>query len=148
MRPGGKGARGFTLVEVILSTGVLVVGVVALAAGVTSLSQLRRTTTETQRAVTAARTRLEQLRGEDFSTLVTNYGVPVGFAVDLDGDGYPDLDPVAGAAEAGSIEVQVVTDVPASAVGQLLRGVATVRWRGVGGDREVRLVTMISDPGT
>lgn len=141
-----RGRRGgFTLVEVLLSSGMLVVGLVAVAAAVTSLAVLRRTYTETQLATSAARTMLERVRAEDFSTLLVNYQNAVDFAVDLDGDGYPDLAPTAGHNAPGSIQVEQADGVPVAAIGKLLRAIATVRWRGVSGDRQVRLVTLISD---
>ena len=144
-KPHGSRRGGFTLVEVLLSSGMLVIGLVAVAAAVTSLALLRRTYTETQLATAAARTKLEQLRGEDFDTLLVNYGNGVAFTVDLNGDGYPDLAPTVGQNVPGSIRVEDVVDVPPAALGKLRRAIATVQWRGVTGDRQVRLVTLLSN---
>ena len=141
------GRRGFTLLEILIANGVLLVGLVGVAAGLIALSNLRRSYTEVEAATAAARGELEQVRAANFSTLLTTYGAGLNFGVDLDGDGHSDLSPVNSTTPIGTLLVENVPGLPAAAAGRLLRVVATVRWRGVSGVRSVRLVTLLSDRG-
>src|SRR5262245_13555846 len=144
-RRGGWRRRGFTLVEVLIGNGILLVGLVGVAAGLNALTNLRRSYTEVQAATAAARAQLEIVRAADFDDLLATYGGGVAFGVDMNGDGTSDLTPSGGAANSGTIVVETVGGLPAAAVGRLLRAIATVQWRGVSGDRTVRLVTLLSD---
>ncbi|MCI0585669.1 MAG: hypothetical protein L0323_02370 [Planctomycetes bacterium] len=144
-RRGRCGPRGFTLVEVLIGNGILLVGLVGVAAGLNALTNLRRSYTEVQAATAAARAQLEIVRAADFDDLLATYGAGVAFGVDMNGDGASDLTPVAPAASAGTVVVENVAGLPAAAAGRLVRAIATVQWRGVSGDRTVRLVTLLSD---
>lgn len=146
-RRGGCGRRGgFTLIEVLIGNGILLVGLVGVAAGLNALTNLRRSYTEVQAATAAARAQLEQVRADDFDDLLATYGgAGVAFGVDMNGDGANDLTPSGGAASSGTILVEAVGGLPAAAAGRLVRAIATVQWRGVTGDRTVRLVTLLSD---
>jgi type II secretory pathway pseudopilin PulG len=160
-----NGEAGFSIVEVMFATGVLVVGLVGAASAVTSLANLRRTYTETQAAITAARAQIEEIREMPFNEILPTYQNGVGFTVDADADGISDLkEPttlstststsnytgpltVGGNPVLGRVDAEVVTDVPPAAVGKLIRCIVRVRWNGVSGTREIRLVTMVSDGG-
>ena len=159
-----RGNAGFSIVEIMLATGVLVVGLVGAASAVTSLANLRRTYTETQAAITVARAELERIREMPFNQILPTYQNGVAFTVDADGDGAGDLSSpspnqtagnpyygpltVGGTPTLGRVDAEVVTSVPPAALGKLLRCVARVRWSGINGTREVRLVTMVSDGGS
>ncbi|HET6202178.1 MAG TPA: hypothetical protein VFI25_05180 [Planctomycetota bacterium] len=152
-RGKARGSRGFTLVEILIANGVLLVGLVGVAAGLNALTNLRRSYTEVEAATAAARAQLEQVRAADFDTLLTTYGGGVPFGVDMNGDGTSDLVPSTGYTPgapnptAGSVVVENVPGLPAAAAGKLVRAIASVQWRGVSGVRTVRLVTLLSDRG-
>ncbi|MGH7152078.1 MAG: type IV pilus modification PilV family protein [Planctomycetota bacterium] len=144
-RRGGSVRGGFTLIEVLIGNGILLIGLVGVAAGLNALTNLRRSYTEVQAATAAARAQLEVIRAADFDDLLTTYGGGVPFGVDMNGDGANDLTPSGTATDAGSVLVETVPGLPTAAAGRLLRAIATVQWRGVTGDRTVRLVTLLSD---
>lgn len=143
-RTRSTGFSGFALVDLLVATGVLLIALVGTAAALTSVSTLRRSSAETRMALTAARTALEQLRAAPFSTLLGTYGAGAGFDVDADGDGVADLPPPPGENPAGRVVVEPVAGMPPPMQSGILRAVATVRWTGVAGVRQVRLATMVS----
>lgn len=74
---------GFSIVEVLVATLVLTVGISGAAASIVSAMALTRTNTETALAQQSARRMLEQVRGMDFATAFAVLSVAPGkdFAV-------------------------------------------------------------------
>jgi hypothetical protein len=79
-----RGARGFTLVSVLLAVLMLTIGLVALARAQGLLTSAESTVSSRSVALALASTYVEQLRGRDPWTLVSEAPVAV------DGEGVPD----------------------------------------------------------
>jgi type II secretory pathway pseudopilin PulG len=78
-----RGARGFTLVSVLLAVLMLTIGLVALARAQALLTSAESTVSSRSVALALASTYVEQLRGRDPWTLVPEAPVVV------DGEGVP-----------------------------------------------------------
>jgi len=112
------GARGFSLVEVIVVTGIAVTLFSVILAMQFTATQTRVFTQERDIAREAATARLEEVTGSNFATLQATYD-GIDFAV-------PGLVSSVPGEEVGTVVVDTAT-APASA--ELIRVTVQMRWR-------------------
>ncbi len=127
--------RAFSLVEVIVTSGLVAVFMLGLVSLTSSSNMARDATRGSDLAREAARQQLEQVMATPFASVATSYAAPYTFAV-------PGLSPVAEDTQPGSVTIDTTT-APASST--LFRVVVTVRWRGLDGDRQMELSTYMAD---
>lgn len=134
---GGSRSRGFSLVEVIVVTGIAVTLFTVILAMQFTASRTRVFTQERDIAREAATARLEEIAGSNFNTLVATY----------DGVDFPvaGLESSVANEGAGTVAVDGVT-APASA--ELVRVTVRVRWlsrAGNGSPSTFELTTLMAN---
>ncbi len=103
-----KKTLGFTLVEVLITTVVLVVAILGILYTIVHCFTLQETSKNLNLAMSAARAKVEEMRNTDFSTLIDNYNGPFDMTEsELDGKGRVDASYVAGSSD-DLIDVRVV----------------------------------------
>jgi prepilin-type N-terminal cleavage/methylation domain-containing protein len=65
--------KGFTLVEVMVTAGILALIIVGLLRSYISFSVLSNTAQNLSRALAKGQSKLEEMRGHDFGTLIASY---------------------------------------------------------------------------
>lgn len=140
--PGRPSQSGSSLIELLVS---LIVGMVFIGAVLSVAIQQghqRKANTETSLALAAALHNLEQLRTVPQATLAGLDGT--GFDVPGSNGAPGGLAPLPGDPNGLAGRFSVVPDQTAGGV-TLHRVIATVRWRGVGGTKRVRLQSLIGE---
>lgn len=138
-RPDRRGERGMSLVELMMATVLIVVGLVAITDSCLRLHSLQRVDGELDLAARACRDQLEQLRMLPFVQLPARDGTgfdvagpdgttPLLLAKPDDADGRP-----------GSI---VVRQVRVAGSRRLYQLEAAVDWQGATGAHSIRLTTL------
>jgi len=135
--PGGE--AGFTLVELLMGTVLMVVGLVGVMSSTIRLHGLQRLDTEIDQAFQACRTNLEELRAVPITALPGYDGR--GFAVPGPDGVTPILRAVPGDADGLPGEIHVTVDQ--SAAGYVLYKIrVVVTWRGASDRHTVELSTL------
>ncbi len=159
--------RGFTLIELLIASTVLLVGLLATASSVLTSERLNIQSRETARAVEAAKSAIERMRGEEFRTLYVRYNDEP--ADDPDGNGTApgatfDVPGLAGPGGTAAGRIALVLDEPALGVDLngdgdsddttgnsileldhlVLPIEVTVEWNGIDGRRSVAVRTRIA----
>jgi hypothetical protein len=135
-------AGGFCLPELLVGVVVAVLGLGGALMATVAAARLRRADQELTLAFHACRKRIEELRDVPYASLVAQHGT--GFAVDLDGDGHPDLRPVPSDAD-GLPGAVTVTVHEVSGQNTIYRVEVTVRWEGMQGVRLTSLASLIGN---
>jgi type II secretory pathway pseudopilin PulG len=111
---GTRGGReGWTLLEIVISTVILLTLLVGFSYGLVSSTSLGKTTREQATAREAARGRLEEMRGTAFREILVRF----------DGDPDNDPDPATGPSPGASFDVPGLTartDDPDGQVGEVV----------------------------
>lgn len=164
-------AAGFTLVEVAIALSVIAIGLLGLLSVITNGLDLSTTSSETQRALSAARKKVESLKTYDFDTLYEDCSAdnsgdvsqPGRYFDCADEDGGGALELQSGDSHHGEVEFLSEAesiaefgaagdfnkdgnydDAPAAGWTQY-PVVVTVRWQNRFGDRQVRVATVLFD---
>ncbi len=162
-----KGEQGFTLIEIMIASAILATGLMALAASVLYAQRLNIVASETHQAVQAARSLVENMRGQDFRNLYIRFNEdplddPNGmdtapgntFAIDgLAGLGgldagviTLDLDETALETDLNGDgdEIDTIENSDVESTYQLLPITVNITWRGQAGRRTIRISTRLS----
>ena len=132
----GSGREGFTLIEVMVVCGVLVVGAMGLLASQGSLMNAQTQNKETALALSVARGVIEEVRETPYDQ-ITPHNFEASFNTDLDRN---ELNTLLGEPAVGTLQV----DGPDA--GDVKTITVQVQWRGHGNKtRSVRLVTEVSN---
>lgn len=92
---GTKMKKGFTLIEVLIASVIIVVAILAILSTLIHCFDLQETSKNLGLAMSVARAKIEEMRNADFTTLIVNYNGP--FEVTgLNGKGRVDASYVAG----------------------------------------------------
>jgi type II secretory pathway pseudopilin PulG len=133
------GEAGFSIVELMLGTVLIVVGLVGLMTSCIRLHRLQQLDTEIGQAMRACRTNIEELRTAPIAALPGYDGRS--FVVPGPDGTSAGLHAVAGDADGVPGEIHVTLDQ--SAAGRNLYRIRTVvRWQGAAGDHTVDLATL------
>jgi len=162
---GGEGDAGLSVIEVVVSAGVLTVALLAVAGLLTNSLATLRDARGRQQATAAASRALESARGLDYQDLVMATADAPLLTYDPDGPGpmageTPTIDltrpggVVAGAPywtvpqpEQGGVSVETyVTSVPGTGVPAARRVTAVATWPGRSQQRELRQSTVVAPP--
>lgn len=166
-RQSRPGEGGFTLIELMIASAVLMVGLLATASSVLTSQRLNVQSRETTRAVEGAKAMIERMRGEDFRLLFARYNDDDADDPDGAGTGPGDAFDVGGLAGPGGTAAGLVSftlDEPAlgvdlngdgDAVDTLSNSIlgldylvlpftVAVEWVGVTGRRRVEVVTRVA----
>lgn len=148
-------AAGFSLLEVMIATVFLVVGLMAVVGTATTQSLLRKRGIEEDRVFAGMVSRMEWIRGELFSDSALYDQVAAAtagggtlettFALDEDGDGVQDVSAAAGDDETPVLSVAVSAAPPYFNSERLLQVVLTANWYGASGNRTLSLETLVSN---
>ncbi|MFG0318854.1 MAG: prepilin-type N-terminal cleavage/methylation domain-containing protein [Planctomycetota bacterium JB042] len=151
---GGTRASGFSLVEVMITMTVAVVGLLAVASATTSTSLLRKRGAEEGAVFAAMVGRLEWVRSQLYSDSAFHdasmTAIAAGeahvqpFLVDADGDGIQDLSGTKEMAATPILEVTVTED-GAHDPDDLVRVSLTATWYGIGGVRTRNLDAFVAN---
>lgn len=120
---------GFTLIEIIISLAIIVVGVMGLMATYIYMSTASSAADETTVVMNAARAKIDEINGMTFSNVITTYqNKVVTFAV-------PGILP----SPAGQATATVVGTLPT-----VLELTVTINWSGATGERSAKYATRMT----
>jgi len=149
------GTRGFSLIEVMVSMTMLVVGLMALASAASTTSLLRKRNLQEDLVFQGLVDRLEWVRGELFAdtpfydnvqaALVAGGSYQQAFRLDTDGDGVQDLSFVAGDQATPILNVTVEAPAAPADPGDVLVVQVGASWYGVGGDRTNSISSLVAN---
>ena len=77
-----RNQSGFTLVELMIASMVLLVASMGLVAAFVAAVNLQETTRETSLAAQAAREKIEEIQGADFDSAFATFSAAANFAVE------------------------------------------------------------------
>lgn len=137
--------RGFSVLEVMMATTVMVIGLLAVASATTTTQMMRKRTIDEDKVFRGMTARLETCRGElfrdtDFQDAVTAQLAADGeyegeFSLDLNGDGEQDVSAAAGDSDTPIFTVTITAPDPPNDPNVLLQVTVQANWFGVGGAR-------------
>lgn len=135
---------GFSLLEVMFALPIFLVAVLGVAASSATFANIRRFNEEKQIAIVAARQQLDAIRGTAFNQIIATFN-DLNFQVNLNGDAANDLRPQQGDGDGNVGRVVVTQAGPAGNAGSLLQVEVTIAWRGVLGNRQYQIGTLIAN---
>lgn len=154
-RPRQSGESGFSLVEVMVTMTVLVVGLLAVASAATSTSLLRKRGMEETAVVSAMVGRLEWVRGELYSdsdlhaaaieSLALGEPYTQLFTIDTDGDGVQDLSAAPDDNETPILRVTVRETDAGLDPSIMVQVDVDATWYGVGGTRTRTVSSLVAN---
>lgn len=138
-------SAGFSVLEIMMATSVMVVGLLAVASATTTTQMMRKRTIDEDKIFRGMIARLETCRGElfrdtdfqdDVSEQIAADGTYEGaFILDLDGDGEQDVSASAGDSDTPVFAVTIRAPDPPGDPNVLLEVTVNASWYGVGGIR-------------
>lgn len=146
--------KGFSLVEVMLATVSLVVGLLSVVGTTTTTSMLRKRGIEEDRIFTGLVNRAEWVRGQLFAdTALQNQcdegigggEVVVTFMLDDDANGIQDLPAAPGDIATPVISCSIQPAEPFDDALRLVRVRLTASWYGVGGQRTMSIECLVGN---
>ncbi|MBI4882181.1 MAG: type II secretion system protein [Planctomycetes bacterium] len=151
----GARGRGFSLIEVMVSTSVVVIGLLALASASTTTSLLRKRGIQEDIVFEGLMSRLEWVRGELYTASAFQAAVEASLAgggahvasylLDNDNDGIQDLSFAAGDQATPVIQVTVSPpDAPADS-SDIVQVLVSATWYGVGGARSTSISSFVAN---
>lgn len=149
--------EGFSLVEVMVSATIIVVGLLAVASASTTSALLRKRGAQEDLVFNGMTARLEWVRGElftasafhqnAFESLDAGLNYMVSFPLDNDGDGAQDLSFAPGDAVTPIIQVTVAAPGAPASADDIVQVVVRASWYGVGGNRTANLTSFVANRG-
>ena len=146
---------GFSLIEVMVSMTMIVVGLMALASASSTTSLLRKRNLEEDRVFQGMVDQLEWVRGELFAdtpfydnvraAMAAGQPHQQGFRLDSDGDGIQDLSFSAGDQATPVLNVTVQAPIAPADSDDLLVVQIDAQWYGIGGNRTRTLGCLVAN---
>lgn len=144
-----RSRRGFTLVDVVVSTVLFVVGLLSLANVAVTIQSLRRADEEKKLALTALLEELRAIETTPFQDLVATHDGR-GFTVFVEGAAAPAFRPLPADPDGMPGIVVIETPDPPGDPGLLLEALVTLEWEGSFGpqrlSRRIRVSRAGADP--
>jgi hypothetical protein len=154
-KPNLHRAAGFSVVEALIASSVLVIGLLAVASATTSTQLLRKRSLDEEAVFRGMVSRLEQARGELFSPTPFHDAVAAavagggtfeqGVILDNDQDGDQDVPFAAGDSVTPVMRLRVTAPATPGDPSLLLEVEVTATWYGVGGQRTRNASTLVAN---
>lgn len=129
-----RARRGMSILEVLVSISVLVIGLAGFLQTIVTTSSMESTTSEHAAAAAAARATLENMRSTPFSEIFARYNA------------FADDDPAAGASPGAFFAIDGLREMPGAPAGQVGEIVMPVDPNAPGVLREDRVAASIGFP--
>ena len=146
---------GFSFIEVMITTAVVVIGLLAVASSTATTSLLRKQGIQEDTVFYGLSSRMEWVRGQLFANTPLQNGVEQSlaagpshvetFQLDVDGDGTQDVSFTAGDQNTPVISVTIEVPDPPGDPNVLLQATVTANWYGAGGNNTRSISSLIAN---